>query len=206
MIVVNYYFSKDGKAFETEAIRKSYERNHKLDGFNKFVVTIYERASATKHDLPSDKLTVFRGGYLSSGVFRGVDFFKEEDAKDYETYSNEAELKWRDFLKFAMPEDMISYYEDSYLAELPGYGWNMWGEERPLPGTELTLLEKKGRGCTISYDVFDGENFRDSYHLDVLAWKPKTKDHPSNDPWVAYNKKRKLKCTEITLYKKLKSK
>ena len=206
MLVINYYFARDGKAFESEADKKSYERTRRLDQFSRCVVKIWQKASSPKHEIPLDKLTVFRGGYLAKGVFRGRDFFIEDEAKDYEQFSYEAQNAWMDYLKYAMPEDLLSYYDEMYLSELPSYGWTMWGTDKPLPGTEVAILEKKGRGCIVSYDKFDGENFENAYHLDLIAWKLKTKDEPHNDPWEYYNEKKKLKCKEINVYKRLKKK
>ena len=206
MLVINYYFSKDGKAFETEADRKSYERTKNESKYTKLVTSVWQKASWPKAELPGDKLTVFRGGYTSNGVYRANDFFHEDDAREYESFSCDVEYKWRDYMKYAMPEDLISYFDEMYLTELPSSGWTMWGTELPMPGTELTLLEKYGRGCTITYDVFDGENFVRAYHLDVLAWKLKSKDDPPNDPWEYYSSRRKLKKLEFTLYKRIKNK
>ena len=204
MLVSTYYFSSNGIAFEKETLRKSYEKHKNDEAYSKFTCVVWGKTMKLDRLPLGDKLEIFKGGYISAGVFRSMNFLTEADALEYEIFSTNAQNKWRDYMKEAIPEDMITDYDDMFLKELPSYEWTLWGDERPMPNTEIMLLERFGRGSNISFDKYDGTDFERAYHLDIIAWKPVDPKAPANDPWALYSSRRKLKKSEFTLYRKLK--
>ena len=219
-----YYISKDGNAFESERLCNAYDKTLeeyrvkykgkeerpdffdyltkvKKRKFQRFASTIWGKIPPIKSSIR--RIAFYRAGYISgNGVYMSKDFVNPLDAQEYEELSQRVDATWREFMRENAPEDLLYEYTDDYIEDIWDYHWISWTEERPRPNSELVIFERKGNKCIISYDIFNGENFVKTYHLDIIGWRYKLATDPPNDAWELFQEENHLKENNFSVYRK----
>lgn len=219
------YLARDGVAFESDRLCKSYEKlldeykekyagkakrpsvydfvtKEKKREYKKILCTVYGNIPPLRSTIK--RISFFRAGFVSTtGVFLSTNFISPVDAMEYETKSKDISANWKDYIIENAPEDLFNEYDETLLSELKSYGWIMWDDEKPRPNMELMLFERKGSACSICYDTYIGAGFEKSYHLDIIGWKYRQEKDPPSDAWEEFQKRKQLKKTDFTIYRKV---